>query len=469
MSAWVWPAAIGVIFVAAALLYFFVPSVQYQLGQASSIIRSESPTSIKMYVNVQYGRSPLAIIGLSALQVLLAPLKADALVTASYEMFGLVLGTAAVWVGITLGSLLAFAIMRGLCAPFLRRKRHQTGANDAPASASDISLASSARLALIGLRLMPGIPQDYLSYALGFTRIRFVDVLWSSALTATITTVLALTSSTVLFWVLTLAGLALLCVYGWAQRGRIPTGTISPEQLRKAAVFAVVVLILVGVYLGVPGVKIWVDTSVAKISGNPSGVAAYLRSFGIIGPIVSMILMVLQSIAAPLPAFVITFANGMVWGFLGGAALSWSGAMAGAALSFWIARILGRPAVEKLVGGSGALQVSDRFFERYGDRTILIARLLPFVSFDIISYGAGLTSISFWKFFIATGIGQLPATLVYSYLASVGGAATSVKILLYVFIATAVLLVLATSLRPWFMRRFESNEAPEEPNSSTNK
>ena len=60
----------------------------------------------------------------------------------------------------------------------------------------------------------------------------------------------------------------------------------------------------------------------------------------------------------------------------------------------------------------------DVFFERYGDRAILICRLLPFVSFDFVSYGAGLTNMGFWRFFVATGVGQLPATIVYSY---VGG------------------------------------------------
>ena len=45
-----------------------------------------------------------------------------------------------------------------------------------------------------------------------------------------------------------------------------------------------------------------------------------------------------------------------------------------------------------------------------------IARLIPVISFDAISYGAGLTDMRFLGFAIATGIGQLPATLLYSYL-----------------------------------------------------
>ncbi len=40
----------------------------------------------------------------------------------------------------------------------------------------------------------------------------------------------------------------------------------------------------------------------------------------------------------------------------------------------------------------------DTFFKKYGKNTVLICRLLPFVSFDIVSYAAGLTSMSFISF-----------------------------------------------------------------------
>ena len=90
------------------------------------------------------------------------------------------------------------------------------------------------------------------------------------------------------------------------------------------------------------------------------------------------------------------------------------------AACFWIARSLGREAVEKLCSKTG-LATIERFFDRHGDQSVLIARLLPFVSFDFVSYFAGLTSMPFKGFMIATGIGQLPATIVYSY---VGGMLT---------------------------------------------
>lgn len=68
---------------------------------------------------------------------------------------------------------------------------------------------------------------------------------------------------------------------------------------------------------------------------------------------------------------------------------------------------------------------------------MLIARLLPFVSFDFVSYFAGLTSMSFKGFMIATGIGQLPATIVYSYVGGMltGGAKMLVTALFILFAA----------------------------------
>ncbi len=116
------------------------------------------------------------------------------------------------------------------------------------------------------------------------------------------------------------------------------------------------------------------------------------------------------------------------------------------AACFWIARSLGREAVEKLCSKTG-LAAIERFFERHGGQSVLIARLLPFVSFDFVSYFAGLTSMSFKGFMIATGIGQLPATIVYSYVGGMltGGAKMLVTALLILF-ALAALAVLARQL-----------------------
>lgn len=203
----------------------------------------------------------------------------------------------------------------------------------------------------------------------------------------------------------------------------------TPEEIaelkHKRKIQRIIALVIIGILLGlyffVPSIKAKTNEAFSTISKlDTDVVVAYLRSYGKQAAVVSFILMVLQSIAAPIPAFLITLSNAAIFGWVKGAMLSWSSAMAGAALCFFLARALGRDAVERLTS-KGAMESVDVFFERYGKYAILICRLLPFVSFDFVSYGAGLTNMGFWPFFIATGIGQLPATIVYSY---VGGTLT---------------------------------------------
>ena len=125
--------------------------------------------------------------------------------------------------------------------------------------------------------------------------------------------------------------------------------------------------------------------------------------------------------------------------------------MVGAWVCFWIARSLGRPVVERLVGGSHALEVSDLFFDRWGPQAILVCRLLPFVSFDLISYAAGLTPVSQRRFLLATGVGQMPATLLYAYLGQ--HLSGSVQVLFWVFSATMALFVVGAAVGPRVIRR----------------
>ncbi|MEH7156249.1 TVP38/TMEM64 family protein [Neobacillus drentensis] len=200
------------------------------------------------------------------------------------------------------------------------------------------------------------------------------------------------------------------------------------------------------IYLGQGEIQDSLNQSIQYLkTADVEGFRDYLHSFGSLSAVISGLLMIFQSIIAPLPAFVITFANGLLFGWIGGAILSWSSAMAGAVLCFYLAKILGRPVVEKIVTKK-ALTWWDQFFEKYGKHAVFIARLVPVVSFDLVSYAAGVTSISFWQFFWATGLGQLPATLLYSYLGQ--NATSTVKILFFVFTIMIALAVLGMILRP---------------------
>ena len=211
----------------------------------------------------------------------------------------------------------------------------------------------------------------------------------------------------------------------------------------KVLILAAAAVVLI-CYAVVPGVRnAFNNIGQMFASGDFMVIREFVESYGTYAAAVSFLLMILQSVAAPLPAFLITFANANLFGWWKGAILSWTSAMAGAAVCFWIARILGRDVVERLTSKAGLEQI-DEFFDKHGRLSILIARLLPFISFDIVSYAAGLTSMSFGGFLVATGLGQLPATLVYSYVGGMltGGARLMVTGLLILFALSGLIVLI---------------------------
>ena len=157
-------------------------------------------------------------------------------------------------------------------------------------------------------------------------------------------------------------------------------------------------------------------TCLILIAGNLDQVIRLIRSWGVAAPLMSVLLMITQAIVAPIPAFLITAANGMVFGSFWGAFISWIGALMGALTSFYIARLFKKVALRKIVRNQETAEFIIHAGEKNGFYVILLSRLLPFISFDIISYMAGLSGIRPWAFIFGTALGMLPATIVYTFI-----------------------------------------------------
>lgn len=164
-------------------------------------------------------------------------------------------------------------------------------------------------------------------------------------------------------------------------------------------------------------------------------------SAGSWAPAVFVLLLAVQAVLAPLPAPAVATAGGYLFGTLEGFVLTWTGALLGGVLCFALSRALGRGFVER----STRLKWFDEYVREHGAVAIFILRLIPLVSFDAISYVAGLTGISFSKFLIATALGMAPGTFVFVYL---GGASPGPGI----YAALGSLAVLATAAYLYYRR-----------------
>lgn len=89
------------------------------------------------------------------------------------------------------------------------------------------------------------------------------------------------------------------------------------------------------------------------------------------------------------------------------------GAEIGALIAFVIARVLGHDLLRRLFGERVALGWLGS--QNALTWMVFVSRLLPFVSFDLVSYGAGLTPLRAWRFALATLLGLIPASFLLAH------------------------------------------------------
>jgi uncharacterized membrane protein YdjX (TVP38/TMEM64 family) len=149
-------------------------------------------------------------------------------------------------------------------------------------------------------------------------------------------------------------------------------------------------------------------------AGSVEHLRATMLAYGPWAVGISMGLMVGQAIIAPLPMNVVTITNALVFGPILGSLLSWFSTVLGASLCFLLSKTFGRPFARKIVGSW--IDKAEGFFRKYGMHAMFFVRMMPFIPFDAISYGAPLVGVPFSRFLLATAVGIVPSILVYSYL-----------------------------------------------------
>jgi uncharacterized membrane protein YdjX (TVP38/TMEM64 family) len=218
----------------------------------------------------------------------------------------------------------------------------------------------------------------------------------------------------------------------------MPDGT-GRDTLRTAGALGLAALVLLLLALLLWGALAARGIDIAAL--DTGDVEAFVRAWGAWSAAGSVALMVLHSFL-PLPAEIIPIVNGMLFGPLLGIALTWVGAMLGAILSFALARWLGRPFVRLVVSEARWAEI-ERLSPR--PRTLLVVRLVPLVSFNLVNYAAGLMGVAWWPFLWTTALGILPLTV-----AMVVAGAQILRAPLWAWLAAAfVLAALWLLLRRW--------------------
>lgn len=165
--------------------------------------------------------------------------------------------------------------------------------------------------------------------------------------------------------------------------------------------------------------------------------------------------------ALAMPGSLLTIAGGAVFGFGWGSVLNTLGANIGANAAFGLARFLGREGLEKLLGRR--LSGLDKAIVQHGFIGLLVLRLVPLVPFNALNFGSGLTALRWRDYTLATVVGILPGTLVYTFFADalvLGSTSAGAEARQRLWIAAGLLIAL--SLIP-FVARWLGFRLPSKP------
>jgi uncharacterized membrane protein YdjX (TVP38/TMEM64 family) len=214
----------------------------------------------------------------------------------------------------------------------------------------------------------------------------------------------------------------------------------------RILIAGVLVLALVAAY--------WVleESGAMAIILDGHALRQFVMGLGLAGPLAIVALMMLAILVSPIPSAPVALAAGALYGHTWGTGYVALGAELGALAAFGLARLLGRDVLQRWLGGrlpqtrlgsQGALMA-----------IVFVSRLLPFISFDVVSYAAGFTALTWWRFALATLAGILPASFL---LAHFGGEMATGELdrIMYAVLALGVLT--AIPLAAHFLRKRDAS------------
>lgn len=134
-----------------------------------------------------------------------------------------------------------------------------------------------------------------------------------------------------------------------------------------------------------------------------------------LGPVILVLWRILGILVPAIPAGIVSFAAVPIFGWLATYAYTLTGILMGTSISFFLARKFREPLVEKFVPLKKLHKLEGELSERKRFLAIVALRLFTVPVMDFSSYAAGLTRISFPKFFMATLLASLPDIAIFYF------------------------------------------------------
>ena len=188
------------------------------------------------------------------------------------------------------------------------------------------------------------------------------------------------------------------------------TDPAAPAPSRSGGIVRIVVIVAITALLLVAG---------RRLAAYLPQLTAQVEQLGVWGPVVFVGVYAAACVAF-VPASILTFAAGALFGVVKGTLLVLTGATLGAFLAFLVARYFARDWIAARVARDPRFAAIDRAVADDGRRIVFLLRLSPIIPFNVLNYALGLTQVRAVDYLVAS-LGMIPGTLLYVYTGSVAG------------------------------------------------
>jgi uncharacterized membrane protein YdjX (TVP38/TMEM64 family) len=167
-------------------------------------------------------------------------------------------------------------------------------------------------------------------------------------------------------------------------------------------------------------------------------IRAFVQAAGPWGPLALIAFITIGSVSFTIPSTPAIVLSGILYGPVLGGLFAFIGIMTAASVAFFISRLF-RERIIRMLGSHAKLLVL--FQEKSVAYVVGITRAIPFFYFEVVSYAAGLTSISYHSYIIATAIGILVPITLFTTSGQVFSSSGPWSVIAAMFVALALFIV----------------------------
>jgi uncharacterized membrane protein YdjX (TVP38/TMEM64 family) len=199
-----------------------------------------------------------------------------------------------------------------------------------------------------------------------------------------------------------------------------------------------VIAILVGCYFLIPSFQQFIKDGFDVLTSNDeTKVKEWVSQFGLAGPLVLILIMVVQMFLFVVPNVFVMMVSIIMYGPVWGSLIALVGVFSSSSVGYLIGSKLGPVTVEKFLS-KRTLEKTTSFIKEYGVAAIAITRISS-LSNDSLSIVAGALKMRYKKYILATMGGITPLVVL---LAIYGNNGKILKALIWIAVISLVVLII---------------------------